>query len=79
MMVHPFELLKLNICLCHQKDSLYRLLKMVPNDSPTQVSYPHFIHCYNAKLTQNQKKRFLCYDVITVSLHAKLFMLYNVN
>jgi len=21
-------------------------MKVVPNDSPTQVSYPHFIHCF---------------------------------
>jgi len=23
-----------------------RLLKLVPSNSPTQVSYPHFIHCF---------------------------------
>jgi len=28
-------------------ESVYcRLIKMVPNDSPTQVSYPHLINCF---------------------------------
>jgi len=24
----------------------YRLVKVVPNDSPTQAFYPHLIHCF---------------------------------
>jgi len=36
----PLKCQKLNICLYCQKRSL------VPNDSPTQVFYPHFIHCF---------------------------------
>jgi len=42
------------------KSGHYRLFKVIPNDSPTQVSYPHFIHCF----AFINKKRFLWYDVI---------------
>jgi len=44
--VHPSsKVLKRNICPI--AESVYcRLMKVVPNDSPTQVSFPHLIHCF---------------------------------
>jgi len=47
LMEHPSsKVSKLNIYLyCQKHFKTNRLLKVVPNDLPTQVSYPHFIHC----------------------------------
>jgi len=46
LLVHPSsKVSQLN------KSAHYRLLKVVPNDSPTRVFYPHFIH--NSILTKH--------------------------
>jgi len=54
-------------------------MKVAPNDSPTQVSYPHCIHCFAlaALETKLLTKNDICdnYDVIIASLCAKLFSL----
>jgi len=59
-----------------------RLMKVVSNDSPTQVLLSTFntLFCVNSVTNRViNKKRFLWYDVIIASLHRKLHMLYNVD
>jgi len=71
--VHPSsKLSKLNICIYRQKR--FRLMKVVPNDSPTQVSYPHLILVCVNSITNRviYKKTISGYDVIIVSVHRKL-------
>jgi len=52
--VHPSS--KVSIFASIAESVYCSLMKVVPNDSPTQVSYPHLIHCF--ALTPSQTELF---------------------